>query len=148
MKYAIGVNICPTKTSGLCNQLYRILAAIQFASNNNIPIVCIDKFYKQINSDVLNAYCNISEVINMEKFIDGIHVSEISNDNLNEKNMLSNFFHTQHLTITPLVLNGTVLGAVYISENYKKQLVVEIIKIFAIIKNNKVAYMAKYRVIN
>lgn len=68
MKYAIGVNICPTKTSGLCNQLYRILAAIQFASNNNIPIVCIDKFYKQINSDVLNAYCNISEVINMEKF--------------------------------------------------------------------------------
>ena len=54
MKYAIGVNICPTKTSGLCNQLYRILAAIQFASNNNIPIVCIDKFYKQINSDVFS----------------------------------------------------------------------------------------------
>ena len=27
----------------------------------------------------------ITQVINMEKFIDGIHVSEISNDNLNEK---------------------------------------------------------------
>ena len=27
----------------------------------------------------------IGQVINMEKFIDGIHVSEISNDNLNEK---------------------------------------------------------------
>ena len=39
----------------------------------------------------------------MEKFIDGIHVSEISNDNLNEKNMLPNFWHTQHLTITPAI---------------------------------------------
>jgi hypothetical protein len=28
----------------------------------------------------------------MKKFIDGIHENDISNDNLNEKNMLPNFF--------------------------------------------------------
>ena len=43
----------------------------------------------------------IAQVINREKFKDGIHENNISSGTLNEKNMLHNLFHTQHLTITP-----------------------------------------------
>jgi len=40
---------------------------------------------KQKKGRTLRGKNRIAQVINMEKFIDGIHVSEISNDNLNEQ---------------------------------------------------------------
>ena len=45
MKYSIGVNICPSKTSGLCNQLYRILA-IKNKKNFNAVMINFNEFLK------------------------------------------------------------------------------------------------------
>jgi hypothetical protein len=59
------LDICPTETKGLCNQIYSIVASIQYCINNKINIIFIGKFLKSINS---NRYCNISEIININKF--------------------------------------------------------------------------------
>ena len=59
------LDICPTETNGLCNQIYSIIAGIQYCINNKINIMFIGKFLKSINS---NRYCNISEIININKF--------------------------------------------------------------------------------
>lgn len=59
------LNICPNNKSGLCNQLYSIAAGIKYCIKNKINIMFINKFLKSINSD---RYCNISEIININKF--------------------------------------------------------------------------------
>jgi len=59
------LDICPTQNNGLCNQIYSIIAGIQYCINNKINIMFIGKFLKSINS---NRYCNISEIININKF--------------------------------------------------------------------------------
>ena len=59
------LDICPTETNGLCNQIYSIIAGIQYCINNKINIMFIGKFLKSINS---NRYCNMSEIININKF--------------------------------------------------------------------------------
>lgn len=59
------LDICPNKTSGLCNQLYSIAAGIQYCINNNINLIIIKNFLMSINTD---NYCNLSEVINLSKF--------------------------------------------------------------------------------
>jgi hypothetical protein len=59
------LDICPNKTSGLCNQLYSITAGIKYCIQNKINIMFIDKFLKSIN---INRYCLISEIIDIPKF--------------------------------------------------------------------------------
>jgi hypothetical protein len=58
------INICPKLNSGLCNQLYALVTCICDCINNDINILFINKFYKSINT---NNYCNIDEVININK---------------------------------------------------------------------------------
>ena len=58
------INICPKLDSGLCNQLYALVNCICQCINNDINILFIDKFYKSINT---NNYCNIDQVININK---------------------------------------------------------------------------------
>jgi hypothetical protein len=59
------LDICPNKTSGLCNQLYSIAAGIKYCIINKINIMFINKFLKSINSE---KYCNISEIFDLYKF--------------------------------------------------------------------------------
>lgn len=58
------INICPKNDSGLCNQLYALVTCICDCINNDINILFINKFYKSINT---SNYCNIDEVININK---------------------------------------------------------------------------------
>ena len=58
------VNICPKLDSGLCNQFYALVTCICDCINNDVNILFINKFYKSINT---NNYCNIDEVININK---------------------------------------------------------------------------------
>jgi len=60
-----GINICPKRDSGLCNQLYSLMTAICYCIENNINILFINKFYKSINTE---NYCNISEIIDINHF--------------------------------------------------------------------------------
>jgi hypothetical protein len=62
MKF-IGINICPKKDSGLCNQLYSLITGICYCIDNKINILFINKFYKSINTQ---NYCNISEILDID----------------------------------------------------------------------------------
>jgi hypothetical protein len=62
MKF-IGINICPKKDSGLCNQLYSLITGICYCIDNKINIVFINKFYKSVNTE---NYCNISEILDID----------------------------------------------------------------------------------
>ena len=65
----IGVDICPKQDSGLCNQLYSIIAQCLLLYNSNTnnelsSVVLIGKFLKSINTA---NFCNINEIINIDK---------------------------------------------------------------------------------
>jgi len=62
---AYALDICPTKTCGLSNQLYSIVAGMQHCMRNNIHVMFINKFLRSINS---NNYSNISDIIDLNKF--------------------------------------------------------------------------------
>lgn len=64
MKY-YALDICPKTSCGLCNQLYSIVAAIKYCIQLNINILFINKFLKCVFVD---NYCNISEILDLEKF--------------------------------------------------------------------------------
>lgn len=59
------LDLCPKKTCGLSNQLYSIVAGMQFCIRNNINIMFINKFLRSIHSD---NYSNISDIIDINKF--------------------------------------------------------------------------------
>jgi hypothetical protein len=58
---------------------------ISITGARQLLLLPINYSLKQKKGRTLRGKNRIAQVINMEKFIDGIHVSEISNDNLNEK---------------------------------------------------------------
>lgn len=62
MKF-IGINICPKKDSGLCNQLYSLITGICYCTDKKINILFINKFYKSVNTE---NYCNISEILDID----------------------------------------------------------------------------------
>ena len=59
------IDICPKLDSGLCNQLYSLVTCICDCINNDVNILFINKFYKSINT---SNYCNVDQVININKF--------------------------------------------------------------------------------
>jgi hypothetical protein len=58
------LDISPSKTNGLCNQLYYISSMCSYALKNNIKYIFLNKFLMEINSD---NYCPISEIIDIKK---------------------------------------------------------------------------------
>jgi hypothetical protein len=96
-----GLDICPKESSGLCNQIYSLIGGIQHCMYNNISILFINKFLKSINS---NRYCNISEIINLNKFNIylskyGVFISDINNYNFKiEKAELINETFSKNIT--------------------------------------------------
>jgi len=59
------LKIAKNRNSGLCNQLYNLVGAIEFCIKTNINFIVIDDFLKQIDSD---QYCPISQIIDLKKF--------------------------------------------------------------------------------
>jgi hypothetical protein len=58
------LNITPTKKVGFCNQLYAIAGTCCYSLTNNIRIVFISRYLKEIGTD---EYCNIGEIIDIQK---------------------------------------------------------------------------------
>jgi len=60
------IDISPTNTSGMCNQLYSIAYTCCHSINNNPPnttkVIFIGKYLMEINS---NKFCNIGEIIDL-----------------------------------------------------------------------------------
>ena len=61
---AFFLNVCPFPYYGLSNQLYSILGTCSYCVSNNIKIIFLNKFLKQIHTD---DYCNISEILDIPK---------------------------------------------------------------------------------
>lgn len=58
------LNITPTNKVGFCNQLYAIAGTCCYSLKNNIRLVFISRYLKEINN---SKYCNISEIIDIKK---------------------------------------------------------------------------------
>lgn len=58
------LDICPTNKTGLCNQLYSIVAGIKYCTQNQFNVIVIKQFLKSINSE---NYCDVSDVIDLNK---------------------------------------------------------------------------------
>lgn len=105
------LDICPNKTSGLCNQLYSIAAGIKFCIKNNINIMFINKFLRSINTD---NYSNISEIINLDKF----------NEYLKQYNIFIVDFNNFNLSIEDAELTDNInvknIKSMIINSYYKK----------------------------
>jgi hypothetical protein len=58
------LNIAPSDGNGFCNQMFAICGMCSYAIEHKIPIIFISKYLKEIKTD---KYCNIGEIINMDK---------------------------------------------------------------------------------
>lgn len=58
------LNLTPDSGCGFCNQLYSIVGTCCHANERNIKYIFISRYLKQIHG---NDYCNISDVLDMEK---------------------------------------------------------------------------------
>jgi len=59
------LKIAKNRNSGLCNQLYNLVGAIEYCIKNNKKYLIIDRFLKQIDSE---EYCPINKIIDLPKF--------------------------------------------------------------------------------
>lgn len=59
-----GINLAPHNGTGFCNQLYTLANGCIYAKNNKCRFVFISKFLKQLKT---SEYCNISEIIDLQK---------------------------------------------------------------------------------
>jgi len=58
------LNITPSDGNGFCNQMFAICGMCSYAIEHKMPILFISKYLKEIKTD---KYCNIGEIINMDK---------------------------------------------------------------------------------
>lgn len=97
------LNLCPTKATGLCNQLYSIVNACVNCTRNSTKYIFINKFLKQAHSD---KYCNISEIIDLKK----------TNLHLKKYNItLFDFFNVK-LSINTVICNNKNVTDIFISK--------------------------------
>ena len=63
-----------SQNMGLCNQLYAIKGTCEYAYLNNINIIVVENFLIDINK---NAYCNISEIIDLNHLNDLLKIYNV-----------------------------------------------------------------------
>jgi len=88
------LDVCPKNTCGLSNQLYSIVAGIQYCIRNKIHIMFINKFLRSIHS---NHYSNISEIIDLNVF----------NNFASKYNVFIIDYHNFKFTIEEAIVSGT-----------------------------------------
>lgn len=89
----IFVDICPTNMHGFCNQMYVLSKATTYAFENNIPIIFIRRYLKEINT---NNYTNIYDIINLNE----------TNKNLQQFNISLYDMNNHTFKIDNVYLNG------------------------------------------
>lgn len=73
----LGLDIC-IPGYGLCNQLYGLCGTMTYCERNNIPIIFVGMFNKDIEK---NEYCKISEILDLEEInkISKVKLVDINN---------------------------------------------------------------------